>query len=63
MAQVTFDNAMAENNSNSQQQNGVGFFTLKNDGDSAIVRFMEESVNDFDLLICPNNNNCKYHLQ
>ena len=50
MAQVTFDNAMAENNSNSQQQNGVGFFTLKNDGDSAIVRFMEESVNDFDLL-------------
>ena len=49
MAQVTFDNAMAENTSNNQQ-NGVGFFTLKNDGDFAIVRFMEESVNDFDLL-------------
>ena len=50
MAQVTFDSAMAENSSNSQQQNGVGFFTLKNDGDYAIVRFMEGSVNDFDLL-------------
>ena len=49
MAQVTFDNAMAESSTNSQQ-NGVGFFTLKNDGDYAIVRFMEGSVNDFDLL-------------
>ena len=31
-------------------QNQVGFFQLKNDGDTAIVRIMHDSVEDFDLL-------------
>ncbi len=51
MAKMSFDTAVSnmntENNSNS---NSIGFFSLKNDGDEAIVRIMHDSVNDFDIL-------------
>ena len=47
MAKVSFD--VAEQLS-SQQNDGVGFFNLKNDGESAIVRILHDSVSDFDLL-------------
>lgn len=35
---------------NSSDRPRVGFFTLKNDGDEAIVRFMHDSPADFDIL-------------
>ena len=52
MAKMSFDTvasfATTENNNNGG--NSVGFFSLKNDGDEAIVRIMHDSVEDFDLL-------------
>ena len=50
MAKVDF-NALdvIENNQNNNSGNDVGFFTLKNDGDEAIVRFMCDSTADFDI--------------
>lgn len=51
MAKVSFDAAVSTmNNENSNSGNGIGFFSLKNDGDEAIVRIMHNSVDDFDIL-------------
>lgn len=36
-------------NNNSNNNNQIGFFSLGDDGDSAIVRFYIDSVDDFDL--------------
>lgn len=43
MAQITFDQIKDPSST------GVGFFTLKNDGDEAIVRIMHDSIEDFDI--------------
>lgn len=49
MAQVRFDEVnFSGNNSGNNFQ--VKFFSLKNDGDEAIVRIMHDSINDFDIL-------------
>lgn len=49
MAQVRFDEVnFGGNNVGGKYQ--VKFFSLKNDGDEAIVRIMHDSVNDFDIL-------------
>ena len=47
-----FQARAAELEARQQQVNGpyVGFFTLKNDGDEAIVRIMHDSPEDFDIL-------------
>ena len=50
MGKVNFDN-LDEVMSTTSTDNGndIGFFTLKNDGDEAIVRFICDSTQDFDI--------------
>lgn len=51
MAKMSFDTAVSSMNAESNNNtNSIGFFSLKNDGDEAIVRIMHDSVNDFDIL-------------
>ena len=51
MAKVSFDTAVSNMNSDSNNdRNSVSFFSLKNDGDEAIVRIMHDSVEDFDIV-------------
>ncbi len=50
MAKVSFDTAVSSMNTDSNNNNSVGFLTLKNDGDEAIVRIMHDSVDDFDIV-------------
>ena len=56
MGQVTFEQAtetMSATTNNSR--NNVSFFSLKNDGDEAIVRFMHDNTASFDIVaIHPN---------
>lgn len=47
MARMSFDDANAFADSNNTS--GVDYLTLKNDGDEAVVRFMIDSVADFDI--------------
>ena len=49
MAQVRFDEVDFSNGSGSKSYD-VGFFSLKNDNDEAVVRIMHDSVNDFDII-------------
>ena len=48
MAQVRFEDIDFSSNGTGQYQ--VGFFSLKNDNDEAVVRIMHDSINDFDIL-------------
>lgn len=48
MARMTFE--QANNYQSNNNPNFVGFFSLKNDGDEAIVRFMHDDVSTFDIL-------------
>lgn len=51
MARINFDTfqqAMKEQENN--PSNGIGFFSLKNDGDEAVVRIMHNSSADFDIV-------------
>lgn len=52
MAKVAFNNMQDDSvyNSTNNSGNDVGFFTLRNDNDEAIVRFMCDSVDDFEIL-------------
>ena len=53
MAKVNFNNldeAELNGGNNSGNGNDVGFFTLRNDNDEAIVRFMCDSTDDFEIL-------------
>lgn len=50
MAQVSFDVASTMQNENSQFNNDVEFFTLVNDGDEAIVRFLHDSTASFNIM-------------
>lgn len=53
MAKISFNNIEDEvSNSGGNYSNNVEFFTLKNDGDEAIVRFMCDSVDDFEIIAC-----------
>lgn len=48
MAVINYSDVTVE--TNTQNQNQVGFFNLQNDGEEAVVRFMIDSVNDFEIL-------------
>ena len=48
MAQITFNTI--NSNSTNTFNNNVGFFSLKNDGDVATVRFMHDTTDSFELL-------------
>lgn len=53
MAKVNFNNldeAELNGGNNAGNGNDVGFFTLKNDNDEAVVRFMCDSTDDFEIL-------------
>ena len=50
MAQVSFDVASTMQENNTQYSNSVEFFTLANDGDEAIVRFMYDDVSQFNIM-------------
>ena len=49
MGNFSFDSIRQTNNSSN---NKVSYFSLKNDGDSAIVRFMHDSIESFDVVNC-----------
>lgn len=54
MARVNFDTAMATEaatttSNNPNNSSDVGFLMLRNDGDEAIVRFMYDSTDEFDI--------------
>lgn len=52
MAKVDFNNMQDDSaySTSSNAGNDVGFFTLRNDNDEAIVRFMCDSTDDFEIL-------------
>ena len=52
MAYISFDSLNSSSTQNNQQSNKpqVGFFSLKNDGDEAIVRFMHDDTSSFEIL-------------
>ncbi len=57
MGKISFndlDAAVAATSSNEGSGSDIGFFTLKNDGDEAVVRFMCDSVDDFDIQMVHN---------
>ena len=49
MAQINLNDVFTGNNANSNV-NQVGFFSLQNDGDEAVVRFLVDSVEDLEIL-------------
>lgn len=50
MAYISFDNLNTVAPQNTQSSSQVGFFTLKDDGDEAIVRFMHDDTASFEIL-------------
>lgn len=50
MAYVSFDSLNTNNTNSNNTNNQIGFFSLKNDGDEAIVRFMHDSTDSFEIL-------------
>ena len=57
MGKISFtdlDAAVAATSSGEGSNSDIGFFTLKNDGDEAVVRFMCDSVDDFDIQMVHN---------
>lgn len=46
MARVQYEEAVSQMNND----NSIGFFSLKNDGDEAVVRIMHDSTRDFDII-------------
>lgn len=60
MARISFSQ-VSSNNESTGYGNKPAWFSLKNDGDSAIVRFMHDTVDDFDILsVHPVTINGKY---
>ena len=49
MGYVDFE-TLSKQNTSEPNNNGVGFFSLKNDGDEAIVRFMYDDTKSFEVL-------------
>lgn len=51
MARVSFDAfQQTAANDNSGGNDGIGFFSLKNDGDEAVVRILHDSTDSFDIV-------------
>ena len=50
MAKIDFSQIKPNSNFNYQNDNQVGFFNLKSDGEEAVVRFMHDDVSDFEIL-------------
>ena len=50
MAQIRFEDLADMNSGASGNSSQVGFFSLKNDGDEAIVRIMHDNTDSFDLV-------------
>ena len=50
MGQISYEQATEVMSSFNKDTPQVGFLTLKNDGDEAIVRFMHDSTESFDIL-------------
>ena len=50
MANINFNELEAINNQNNAANELPGFFTLSGDGDEAIVRFMHDSTDSFDII-------------
>ena len=51
MANLSYD-FLDDQREQGNYKNSVGFFSLKNDGDDALVRILHNSVDDFDMLSC-----------
>ena len=49
MSQLSFEQVMKDYDNSNNTTNNISFFSLKNDGDEAIVRFMHSDVKDFDM--------------
>lgn len=63
MSQINYEAFQSQKSRSENQQNGpyVGYFSLKNDKDEAVVRFMHESPMDFDIVtVHPVTINNKY---
>ena len=61
MGQISFEDASRVMNTYNGDGPSVGFFTLKNDGDEAIVRFMHDNTSSFDIVaVHPVNVDGKY---
>lgn len=54
MARISYEQAKQMNEQNRSNDGGVSFFSLKHDGDVAVVRFMHNSPDDFDVLLTHN---------
>ena len=50
MARVDFNSIGSATQAESSSPSSVGFFSLKNDGDEAIVRFMHDTTESFEIL-------------
>ena len=52
MPQVSYNDFQTQENQRQEQSQRprISYFALKNDGDEAIVRFMHDSVDDFDIM-------------
>ena len=60
MANIKFEQ-INNGTENTNYSNNIGFFSLKDDGDEAVVRFMHDSTDSFDLLtVHPIKINGKY---
>ena len=49
MARISF-NAYQQAAASEQNESSIGFFSLKNDGDEAVVRILHNSSDDFDII-------------
>lgn len=56
MSKFNFNEINNNSNNNTSNNNSVGFFSLADDGDTAIVRFYIDSMDDFDLATVHNIN-------
>lgn len=50
MARISFEAVQNDTNTGGGNNDGIKIFSLKNDGDEAIVRIMHDSVEDFDII-------------
>lgn len=50
MAKISYETLQATSNETFNNDDGVKFFSLKNNGDTAIVRIMHNSIEDFDIM-------------
>lgn len=49
MASISFESSNAWSQQQNNFENSVGFFSLKNDGDSALVRILHDNTASFDI--------------